>query len=328
MATAVQTKTESATPNPRARLVLASLVGAVFVLAGIAVAAYLVPQYWKEFVSPTLGQAGSFVDAALRVVAQLVAAGVVIYAGTRLAGSNPPRGLRGGIFLVISGLIAIFFVVRAVGLNIEESLVGRPITLGVLVVLLVLFYRFLMSDRGQAWMHGIEEQGWLHTFHYKKTQGVKARRYTLLGILRVGGSGVYSLFRHESLGVGDWTMRIPFTGDPGVIITALTDIQYAVPVLLAALVFWFAWRAVNMPTFADFLVATEAEMNKVSWSSRKRLVQDTIVVLVTCVILTAFLLIVDLFWGWLLSQSWIGVLPPKSAQTSTVDPVQGKKAEW
>mgnify|MGYP003579247066 CR=1 FL=1 len=38
-----------------------------------------------------------------------------------------------------------------------------------------------------------------------------------------------------------------------------------------------------------------------SWSSRKRLVQDTIVVLVTVVLMTLFLLLVDMFWGWLLS---------------------------
>ena len=88
-----------------------------------------------------------------------------------------------------------------------------------------------------------------------------------------------------------------------------------------------AWRAVNMPVFADFLVATEAEMNKVSWSSRRRLAQDTIVVLVTCLILTAFLLLVDLFWGWLLSRSFIGVLPPRSAQTAKGG-AEGPPAHW
>ena len=67
-----------------------------------------------------------------------------------------------------------------------------------------------------------------------------------------------------------------------------------------------------MPTFAEFLIATEAEMNKVSWSTRKQLTQDTIVVLVTTFLMTAFLFLVDVFWGWLLSQSWIGVLPGKS----------------
>ena len=51
---------------------------------------------------------------------------------------------------------------------------------------------------------------------------------------------------------------------------------------------WRAWRGmVNFPAFADFLIATEAEMNKVSWTTRKRLVQDTIVVLTTVVLMTA-----------------------------------------
>jgi preprotein translocase SecE subunit len=78
--------------------------------------------------------------------------------------------------------------------------------------------------------------------------------------------------------------------------------------LLIALSLWVAYRLVNHPTFADFLIATEAEMNKVSWTPRRRLIQDTIVVLTTVLILTLFLFVVDVFWGWLLSRSFIGVL--------------------
>ena len=85
--------------------------------------------------------------------------------------------------------------------------------------------------------------------------------------------------------------------------------------LLVLLVGWFAYRVVNLPTFAEFLIATEAEMNKVSWTSRRRLYQDTIVVLVTTVLLTLFLLVVDLFWGWLLSRQTVGVLPSKATDT-------------
>ena len=98
------------------------------------------------------------------------------------------------------------------------------------------------------------------------------------------------------------------------------------PVLLGAATFWLAWRAVNMPGFADFLIATEAEMNKVSWSSRKRLVQDTVVVLVTTLLLTGFLLLTDLFWGWLLTT--VRVLPPRSQTATQVDAVGGKKVNW
>ena len=61
--------------------------------------------------------------------------------------------------------------------------------------------------------------------------------------------------------------------------------------------------------FADFLIATEAEINKVSWTSRQALIRDTIVVLTTLFLLTVFLFVVDLFWSSVLSSRYIGVLP-------------------
>jgi len=84
--------------------------------------------------------------------------------------------------------------------------------------------------------------------------------------------------------------------------------------LLAALSLWFAYRAVSFPVFADFLIATEAELNKVSWTTRKRLFQDTVVVLTTVVLLTVFLFAVDLIWFQLLSSRWIGVIQTPQAQ--------------
>ena len=88
-------------------------------------------------------------------------------------------------------------------------------------------------------------------------------------------------------------------------------LRRAVPILLALLTLWLGWRLVNVPTFAEFLIATEAEMNKVSWTPKRRLAQDTVVVLTTTLILALFLLVVDLFWGWLLSRETVGVLPAK-----------------
>jgi len=321
MATAVQTTSAPRTPNPRTRLVLASLFGALFVIAGVAAAAYLVPRLLDGLTAP-LGSTAAFL---VRVVAQLATIGAFVWVGSLLSGANPPRGVRGGIFLVISSLIAIFFVTRAVGLNLEDSPLGKVITAAVLVVLLVLLYRFLVSSRAERWMLGLEEHGWFSTFSYKRMQGVRARRYTMIGLLLVGWTGVYSALSHETFGRGSWNLRMPFELPT---ITPLTDLEYVVPLILAVLVFWLAWRAVNMPTFADFLIATEAEMNKVSWSSRRRLVQDTIVVLMTCVLLTTFLLLVDLFWGWLLSQRFIGVLPPRSQNTEQVTTEQGRQAKW
>jgi preprotein translocase SecE subunit len=83
---------------------------------------------------------------------------------------------------------------------------------------------------------------------------------------------------------------------------------------LAALALWFSWRLVNMPVFADFLVATEAELNKVSWTTRTRLKQDTIVVLVTVVLLSIFILTMDTAWYKLLSWDVVRVLQIKRDQ--------------
>jgi preprotein translocase SecE subunit len=91
-------------------------------------------------------------------------------------------------------------------------------------------------------------------------------------------------------------------------VTLLPSLAITVPLLLLAVSLWMAWRIVNMPTFADFLIATEAELNKVSWTTQRRLVQDTIVVLVTTALLTVFLFGTDQVWRVVLSWKPIGVL--------------------
>ena len=171
-----------------------------------------------------------------------------------------------------------------------------------------------------------EEQGWYSLFGYKPAQGLKARRYTLIGLVLLGWTGIYSLANNTLLG-GNWVWKVPFTDTT---VTLLTDIGNTLPILLGAIVLWLAWRAVNVPTFADFLIATEVEMNKVSWSSRKRLVQDTIVVLVFVILMTLFLMVVDFFWGWLLSRDMIGVLPSKTQSTATqpVNSAEGRVSKW
>jgi preprotein translocase SecE subunit len=91
-------------------------------------------------------------------------------------------------------------------------------------------------------------------------------------------------------------------------LTLLPSIQFTVPLLMLAAGIWLAWRIVNVPVFADFLIATEAEMNKVSWTTQRRLVQDTIVVLVTVVLMAFYLFGMDVMWKSVLSWQPIGVL--------------------
>jgi preprotein translocase SecE subunit len=108
-------------------------------------------------------------------------------------------------------------------------------------------------------------------------------------------------------------------------IPLLYKLHLILPVLLGIAAVWIAWRIVNIPAFADFLIATEAEMNKVSWTNRRRLFQDTIVVLTTVFLFTAFLFVVDVVWIQVLSMRGVKVLliDPRAEQQK-----QQQKAEW
>lgn len=107
-------------------------------------------------------------------------------------------------------------------------------------------------------------------------------------------------------------------------VTLLPSLQFTVPLLLLAAGLWLAWRIVNVPAFADFLIATEAEMNKVSWTTQRRLVQDTIVVLVTVVLMAFFLAFCDLSWKSVLSWKPIGVLQIPEEQPEATTNVENR----
>ena len=89
--------------------------------------------------------------------------------------------------------------------------------------------------------------------------------------------------------------------------------------------FWEDKTKINLPPFADFLIATEAELNKVSWTTRKKLYQDTIVVLATVALMAGFLFTMD--WTWKVVLSWrpIGVLHIPVEQSDTETKIDQKK---
>ena len=332
MATAVETSSQARIPTTPASLAVASLVGAVYVLAALATLVYAIPALWATNVSPQLG-GNDLLNGALRLTAQALAAVGLVAFGRSLAGANPPRGIRGGIFLMISAVCAIFFITRAIGLRLENMTDGAiPAAIAGAVGLALIYgaFRLFTSPRGDRWMVALEEQGWFHASSYKRALGHKVRRLTVLGILIIGGSGVYSLF-HQSVLPENWVIALPFTHPEGTpdgtrqMFTLIPEARYVIPFLLFALTLWIGFRVVNLPTFAEFLIATEAEMNKVSWSTRKRLYLDTIVVLVATIAMALFLLVVDLFWGWLLSRDLIGVLPGKSATSQKANEAQAAK---
>ncbi|WP_428388698.1 preprotein translocase subunit SecE [Mucisphaera sp.] len=72
--------------------------------------------------------------------------------------------------------------------------------------------------------------------------------------------------------------------------------------IFGTLLYWIF----NKPAVAEFMIATEAEMKKVNWPTRREIVGSTIVVITGTVIFAAFLLTADVGFSWLFRQ--IGVL--------------------
>lgn len=73
------------------------------------------------------------------------------------------------------------------------------------------------------------------------------------------------------------------------------------PFMFIAMGIWISFRVVNVHACADFLIAVEAEMKKVSWPDSSTLTRSTIVVLVTIFFLAAVLSLFDLFWQFIFS---------------------------
>ncbi|NLS91053.1 MAG: preprotein translocase subunit SecE [Planctomycetaceae bacterium] len=125
---------------------------------------------------------------------------------------------------------------------------------------------------------------------YKRNQGRIARQVTFAALAVCILAGVYQLY--------------------GSMVTVGHLWQFTVPSLIMVVAIWVAYRLVNLPAFADFLIAVEAEMNKVSWPTRAELYRSSAVVLVTVFVLAALLFVFDFAWREIFMT--IGVLPGDS----------------
>ncbi|MBP3956587.1 preprotein translocase subunit SecE [Gemmata sp. G18] len=325
MATAIEPSSAPSTPGQSLSLPIASLFGAIYVCAALAIVFYLLPVTWAEYVTPNLGNKPA--DYLFWFIAEVAAIAALAWFGSKIAG-DAPRGVHGGIFLMISAIITIFFVARAFAMNIEGT-AGMAVSGAVAIGLAFLAVRFFTSTTGSRWMIAMEEQGWFSSHQYKRSLGVKVRRITILGVLLIGGSGAWSLYVN-GLVPAQLTLAMPFGIQSIPLMNGFLlsiGAKVVVLVLIIAVTLWIGFRAVNVPDFAEFLIATEAEMNKVSWSTRKRLAQDTVVVLITTLLMTLFLLAVDLFWGWLLSRQTVGVLPARVTNPDKAGQVQ-QEQKW
>jgi len=76
-------------------------------------------------------------------------------------------------------------------------------------------------------------------------------------------------------------------------------VSFGGPTVLVMLVGLLTLWLINRPKSADFLIATEGEMKKVSWSTKKEVVGSTKVVIITTFVLALILFGVDLMFIFL-----------------------------
>lgn len=118
---------------------------------------------------------------------------------------------------------------------------------------------------------------------YKRTQGRHARQVTLITIAVVAAAGA-------------WSLKTWLEAEG-----ASTATATAWPLAALGVSLWAAFRLIQWPTFADFLIAVEAEMTKVSWPSRGELMRASTVVIVVIFFLAVVLFAYDFVWKWVFS---------------------------
>ena len=109
---------------------------------------------------------------------------------------------------------------------------------------------------------------------YRKNQG----RWTRLGT--VAGVGLLVV-------IGAWYAWSQLPSSWGMY-------RAIIPLALVLISAYILFRVVNGKRTADFMIATEGEMKKVSWSSKKEIIGSTKVVIMVLLVMGAVLAVVDL----------------------------------
>jgi preprotein translocase subunit SecE len=111
---------------------------------------------------------------------------------------------------------------------------------------------------------------------YKPGQGKYTRLCSAFGFGIIAALGCLLIYRKlDGADLGLWVA---------------TMVPVGVFVGFALLILWLS----NKPLVADFLIAAEGEVKKVSWSSRKEIAVSTFVVIVLVVIIAVLLGVTDL----------------------------------
>jgi len=124
---------------------------------------------------------------------------------------------------------------------------------------------------------------------YKPGQGYWTRMLTAIGAGTIVLAGVAWLWGKMSV-----IQSNPLYWQAGMAVAMIA--------VFGALLFW----VLNKPNVVDFMIATEAEMRKVNWPSRREIIGSTVVVISGTLMLALLLWLINLGLGSLFL--WMNVL--------------------
>ena len=203
MAVAVQPSPETKKPTQPMGLIAASLIGTAFVLGAAFLVLRAIPWVWDQQVHSAVTSAtNSFVSTALLIAIQVAVAVLLLLTAAKLGSGMRVEGVKGGIFFMILVAFVVFFCVKALMNRLGQ---GFSFSFGNIVVvlfnatILFLVFKFFSTKRFTEWSLAMERGGWFDVNSYKRTQGLRVRRLTMLGILLVAGSGIWTMMNHNVL---------------------------------------------------------------------------------------------------------------------------------
>jgi preprotein translocase SecE subunit len=117
-------------------------------------------------------------------------------------------------------------------------------------------------------------------------------------IISIGAMSVLSWYelRHTAMLVGGIMAVEPLK----------TWVRAVIPTVIFLAIAWAMFRVLNTPRYADFMIDTEGEMKKVSWSTKKEIITSTKVVIMTVIFMAILLVVADVVISSLMTQ--VGVL--------------------
>ena len=111
---------------------------------------------------------------------------------------------------------------------------------------------------------------------YKRGQGKYTRLWSALGFGLITGLGCLQLYKMlEARDFSPWVE---------------TMVPAALFTVFLLVIFWLS----NLPKMADFLIASEGEMKKVSWSSKREIAISTLIVIMVVFFFAALLGVTDI----------------------------------